>query len=146
MKFITLIHKFAFDYVTLFDVYECAIDPDLLESKIKEAERRLIETDFAMLWEEEYLKHPRELDPFEFRLDKESNRYRAPLTPGLVAVLKDRAIQWERESASGANAVPAEKKAQLEAVERWFYQDWRRIEPKLRTSIVEGISVFLSLF
>jgi hypothetical protein len=31
-------------------------------------------------------------------------------------------------------------------VKRWFYHDWRRIEPKLRTSSVEGISVFLSLF
>jgi len=35
---------------------------------------------------------------------------------------------------------------QLDAVKRWFNDDWRRIEPKLRTSIVEGISVFLSLF
>ena len=34
----------------------------------------------------------------------------------------------------------------LEGVKRWFYNDWRRIENKLRTSIVEGISVFLSLF
>src|SRR6266513_2378679 len=140
------LHNVAFDYVTLFDVYECAINPDLLESKIKEAERRLNEADFAMLWEEEYLKHPRDLDRFEFRLDKESNRYRAPLTPGLVAVLKDRAIQWEAENASRKNPVPAQKKAQLEAVKRWFFQDWKRIEPKLRTSIVEGISVFLSLF
>jgi len=31
-------------------------------------------------------------------------------------------------------------------VKRWFNDDWRRIEPKLRTSIVEGVSVFLSLF
>src|SRR5438552_10967001 len=146
VKFIILLHKVAFDYVTLFDVYECAINPDLLESKIKEAERRLIEADSALLWEEEYLKHPRDLDPFKFRLDKESNRYRAPLTPGLVAVLKERAIQWEAENASRKNPVPAQKKAQLEAVKRWFFQDWKRIEPKLRTSIVEGISVFLSLF
>ena len=36
--------------------------------------------------------------------------------------------------------------AQFEAVKRWFDDDWMRIEPKLRTSIVEGISVFLSLF
>jgi hypothetical protein len=40
----------------------------------------------------------------------------------------------------------ARKREQFEAVKRWFYHDWRRIEPKLRTSIVEGISVFLSLF
>ena len=31
-------------------------------------------------------------------------------------------------------------------MKRWFEHDWMRIEPKLRTSIVEGISVFLSLF
>src|SRR5215472_536159 len=146
VKFIILLHKVAFDYVTLFDVYECAINPDLLESRITEAERRLIEADSVLLWEEEYLKHPRDLDPFQFRLDTESNRYRAPLTPGLAAVLKDKCVQWEAENASRKNPVPAQKKAQLEAVRRWFFQDWKRIEPKLRTSIVEGISVFLSLF
>ena len=55
-------------------------------------------------------------------------------------------MQWEAENASRKNPVPAQKKAQLEAVKRWFFQDWKRIEPKLRSSIVEGISVFLSLF
>jgi hypothetical protein len=146
VKFIILLHKVAFDYVTLFDVYECAINPELLESRIKEAERRLIEADSVLLWEEEYLKHPKDLEPFQFRLDTESKRYRAPLTPGLASVLKAKAVQWEAENASRKNPVPAQKKAQLEAVRRWFFHDWRRIEPKLRTSIVEGISVFLSLF
>jgi len=146
VKFIILLHKVAFDYVTLFDVYECAINPDLLESRIKEAERRLIEADSVLLWEEEYLKYPKDLEPFHFRLDTESNRYRAPLTAGLAAVLKTKAVQWEAENASRKNPAPAQKKSQLEAVQRWFYHDWRRIEPKLRTSIVEGISVFLSLF
>src|SRR5438445_5005470 len=95
VKFIILLHKVAFDYVTLFDVYECAINPELLESRIKEAERRLIESDSVLLWEEEYLKYPRDLEPFQFRLDKESHRYRAPLTPGLAAVLRMRGIPFE---------------------------------------------------
>jgi hypothetical protein len=146
VKFIILLHKVAFDYVTLFDVYECAINPDLLESRIREAQRRLIEADSALLWEEEYLKYPRELHPFQFRLDPESKRYRAPLTPGLLAVLKEKQVQWEVENTSRKNPVSAQKRAQFEAVERWFFHDWKRIEPKLRTSIVEGISVFLSLF
>ncbi|MEW5980453.1 MAG: TraM recognition domain-containing protein, partial [Acidobacteriota bacterium] len=38
------------------------------------------------------------------------------------------------------------RREQFEAVKRWFYQDWCAIDAKLRTSIVEGISVFLSLF
>ena len=40
----------------------------------------------------------------------------------------------------------ARKQQQFDAVKRWFEDDWMRIDPKLRTSIVEGISVFLSLF
>ncbi len=146
VKFIILLHKVAFDYVTLFDVYECAINPELLESRIKEAERRLIEGQSALLCEEEYLKYPKDLEPFQFRLDTESNRYRAALTPGLASVLKAKGVHWEAENAYRENPVTVQKKAQLEAVRRWFFHDWRRIEPKLRTSIVEGISVFLSLF
>ena len=44
------------------------------------------------------------------------------------------------------SADEADRVDQFEAVKRWFEDDWMRIEPKLRTSIVEGISVFLSLF
>jgi hypothetical protein len=146
VKFIILLHKVAFDYVTLFDIYECAINPEALERKIAEAERRLLEADSALLTGEEYLKFPRDLEPFHFRLDRGSNRYRAAFTPGLAAVLKAKNVQWEAENATRKGPVLADKKEQLEAVKRWHDQDWRRIEPKLRTSIVEGISVFLSLF
>jgi hypothetical protein len=34
----------------------------------------------------------------------------------------------------------------FDAVKRWYDGDWQRIDPKLQTSIVEGVSVFLSLF
>jgi TraM recognition site of TraD and TraG len=146
VKFIILLHKVAFDYVTLFDVYECAINPEALEKKIAEAERRLLEADSALLSEEEYLKFPRDLEPFRFRLDPELIRYRAEFTPGLAALLREKEIQWEAENTSRKGPVPPDKKEQLEAVKRWYDHDWRRIEPKLRTSIVEGISVFLSLF
>src|SRR5437588_2455874 len=38
VKFIILLHKAAYDYVTFFDVYQCAISPPLLEERIAEAE------------------------------------------------------------------------------------------------------------
>ena len=146
VKFIILLHKIAFGYVTFFDVYECAIDNATIERKIAEAERRLIETDFVLLSEEEYLEHSRVLEPFNFQLETDSKLYRTPLNPGLAAVLKEKDIQWEAENQEKKTPIPEDKKLQLEAVKRWFEHDWRRIEPKLRTSIVEGISVFLSLF
>src|ERR1700676_156115 len=146
VKFIILLHKVAYNYVTLFDVYECAISPVVLERKLKEAERRLGESDSVLVSEDNYLKHPRDLEPFEFRLNTELGLYKAKSSAGLLAVLKEKNISFEVLNESAGKEIPQDKREQLEAVKRWFYNDWQRIEPKLRTSIVEGISVFLSLF
>lgn len=146
MKFIILLHKVAYNYVTLFDVYECAISPVVLERKLKEAERRLGESDSVLVSEDNCLKHPRDLEPFEFRLNTELGLYKAKSSAGLLAVLKDKNIAFEILNESAEATVSQDKREQVEAVKRWFYNDWQRIEPKLRTSIVEGISVFLSLF
>src|SRR6266566_9306481 len=146
VKFIILLHKVAYNYVTLFDVYECAISPVVLERKLKEAERRLGESDSVLVSEDNCLKHPRDLEPFEFRLNTELGLYKAKSSAGLLAVLKEKNISFEVLNESAGKEIPQDKREQLEAVKRWFYNDWQRIEPKLRTSIVEGISVFLSLF
>ena len=47
-------------------------------------------------------------------------------------------------SPDSGSQIDAIRREQFEAVERWFHRDWMRIEPKLRTSIVEGISVLLA--
>jgi hypothetical protein len=76
---------------------------------------------------------------------------KAPFTDDLEHYLRANNIPFESQSESGAATMfepirDERKKQQFEAVKRWFFEDWQRIEPKLRTSIVEGISVFLSLF
>ncbi len=38
------------------------------------------------------------------------------------------------------------RKQQLEAVERWYVHGWSKLDARLRSSIVEGVVVFLSLF
>jgi hypothetical protein len=146
VKFIILLHKIAYDYVTLFDVYESAISPDVLERKIHDAERRLEERYFVLVSPDDYMGHVAELKLFDFSLDATLEMYRAKETPGLIAFLETRSIEHEHLSEAGFDKIDPDRVEQLEAVKRWFYNDWRRIEPKLRTSIVEGISVFLSLF
>jgi hypothetical protein len=146
VKFIILLHKVAYDYVTLFDVYECAISPVVLERKLKEAERRLGECDSVLVSEQDYLRCPRDLEPFGFRLNPELGFYKTKSSPGLLALLKKQEIPFDILNESTGMSSSPDKREQLDAVRRWFYDDWHRIEPKLRTSIVEGISVFLSLF
>jgi hypothetical protein len=149
VKFIILLHKILYDYVTLFDVYEGAINPDLLEQKIRQAEQA-IQTEYLLIGIDDFMGC-RDLEAYPFERDPQVNRMKAPLSDDLRRCLVDRKIAYELQTESAASgdsgrSWTSDKREQFEAVKRWFYHDWRRIEPRLRTSIVEGISVFLSLF
>lgn len=147
VKFVILLHKVLYDYVTLFDVYECSINPDLLEKRIAEGREAFGKSAWILVEMSHYMGHDGDLERYGFEFDPETNRMKAPQTNEIEACLQRMEIRCEigtRENAPLAS--DDDKRQQFEAVERWFYSDWRRIEPKLRTSIVEGISVFLSLF
>jgi hypothetical protein len=146
VKFIILLHKVAYDYVTLFDVYECTISPDVLERKIQDAERRLEERYFVLVTPQDWMKHVSELKLFDFAFEETTGMYRSKSTPGLRSFLDSNSVEAECLSEAGFDQIDPNRQQQLAAVKRWFFNDWKRIEPKLRTSIVEGISVFLSLF
>jgi hypothetical protein len=146
VKFIILLHKIAYDYVTLFDVYESAISPDVLERKIQDAERRLEERYFLLVSAADFRTHFDGLKLFDFTLDEPIKMYRAKDTPGAKRYLESNSVDFECLSEAGFDKADPDRWEQLQAVKRWYNNDWRRIEPKLRTSIVEGISVFLSLF
>src|SRR3989441_8985059 len=76
---------------------------------------------------------------------------KAPLTEDLATSLREHKILFKTETDSTTGDITRwandpDKRQQFEAVKRWYYEDWKRVEPRLKTSIVEGISVFLSLF
>ena len=146
VKFIILLHKVAYDYVTLFDVYECTISPDVLERKIHDAELRLEERYFLLISPQDFRPRSKDLKSFGFEYDDTLKMFRAKETPGLRSLFKKTAIDCECLSEGGKNEIDEDRYEKLQAVKRWYYGDWKRLEPKLRTSIIEGISVFLSLF
>jgi TraM recognition site of TraD and TraG len=146
VKFIILLYKVAYGYVTLFDVYQCAISPPFLEQRIYQAEEIILGRHSVALTTRTYGDRTEELAGLGFVHDGKEDRYLAPATPELRQLLRKRGIPYESRSLLDPLQADPEKLEQLQAVKRWHDEDWRRIEPKLRTSIVEGISVFLSLF
>ncbi len=145
VKFIILLHKTLWDYVTLFDVYECAINQALLAEKIQKGEE-MMSTHFVLIDVDTYLAN-RDLDRFVWEQDDEAHSMKAKQSEELEQYLNGKKIKYDLLSKSGGKVSgDTRKQAQFAAVKRWFHHDWMKIEPKLRTSIVEGISVFLSLF
>jgi hypothetical protein len=146
VKFIILLHKAAYDYVTFFDVYQCAISPPLLEERISEAADIILGRHYVAVAPKVFGQRIADLAGLGFVHDEREGRYLAAASPELRDILRMRGVPWEARMVHDPAQANPEKLAQLEAVERWFRDDWKRVEPKLRTSIVEGVSVFLSLF
>src|SRR5262249_35036147 len=133
VKFVILLYKVLNDYVTLFDVYEGAINPSLLEEKIKEGEARF-GSESVLIGFDEFLPR-RELDAFPFERDADTARMKAPASTELKVFLQGRRIAYETQIEPGASgssplSLDDDKRHQFEAVKRWFYQDWLRIEPR----------------
>lgn len=149
VKFIILLHKVVDGYVTLFQIYECAINPGKLLAKIQEGEAAFSGiTEVAPAWilidPMVYLAHD---DLAEMKWESIGNKFRTSYTDSLAQKLENYRQPYDVEEAPDASSANlARRVAQFAAVKRWFSDDWSRIDTKLRTSIVEGISVFLSLF
>ncbi|MXX55597.1 MAG: type IV secretory system conjugative DNA transfer family protein [Gemmatimonadetes bacterium] len=133
-------------WVTLRDVYRCTVDAELLAAKIGEARTMADEVRplRAMIAATDLTEHKNALEDAAWEAVPGTARVGCRLDPPLRAKLKELGVAYETEPIGGdAGKEFAES---VEAIERWYDKDWSALDAKLRTSIVEGISVFLSLF
>ena len=135
-------------WVTLRDVYHCAIDKALFAKKIEQAQTYAKElggewiTIAAAALTRDHVTplravgfQPHPADP---------DRFRARPTTAVFEYLTTHTITHARERFESAHAT--EIRLRVEAVHRWYVHDWNTLDNKIRSSIVEGVSVFLSMF
>jgi hypothetical protein len=146
VKFLIILHQVGFGYVTLFDVYESAISGQVLERKMRQAEENIVGKTFLTVSRETFQPHARELAEVGFDADESGQLYRVLDSPIARDVLQGLAIESTVQHESQQGGVDQDRKEQLEAVKRWYNDDWKNLDKKLQSSVVEGISVFLSLF
>ena len=133
-------------WVTLRDVYRCTVDGNLLAGKIEEA-RKLADKACpvrAIIAAKDLTEHKQALEDAAWEAVPGTGKAGCRLDAALRAKLKEVGVTYETEFIGGGAG--REFAESVEAVERWYVKDWSELDAKLRTSIVEGISVFLSLF
>ena len=146
VRWIIELHRvFPERWVTLQQVYRCAIDPELFAAKIEEAEKLsddlntgtvfikedVLQAQLINLAEWNWVDAPKKKDvqvvytrSVKAKLDKLKITYRIVWEPGPGEDTRER----------------------VEAVKRWFVHDWQTLDNKIKSSIVEGVSVFLAMF
>ena len=145
---IELYRVFPGHWVTLQQVYHCAIDKELFAAKIQEAEAyvRDLREGTVFISATDYRANipslrsgNRKWIPIE-----QENTFYTDHSPAVVAQLKELQIEYKIEWTESVRGEEIRKR--VEAVNRWYQHDWQMIDNKIRSSIVEGISVFLSIF
>ena len=133
-------------WVTLRDVYRCTVDAELFASRIGEAKAQALRLCpmRAVIAAKDLAAHKKALGDRDWEVVLGAGRVACRLDADLGALLEKLKVEYRTEpQGSGAGREFAE---QVDAIERWYLHDWMALDAKLRTSIVEGISVFLSLF
>jgi len=146
IKFIIILHQVGFGYVTLFDVYESAISQEIFERKIRQVEENIVGKSFLAVSRETFEAHASDLAAVGFEADETGQLYRVVDSSAAREVLKKLEIESTVQHEPPNGAVDPDRKEQLDSVKRWYEGDWKNLDKKLQSSIVEGISVFLSLF
>ena len=135
-------------WVTLRDVYHCAIDKALFAKKIEQAQTYaadLADTWISIAGTEMNPEQITPLKAFGFQPHPaDDTRFRAPAHPAAITYLTGHTITHQIERTESTTTT--EIRLRVEAVNRWYVHDWNTLDNKIRSSIVEGVSVFLSLF
>ena len=147
VRWIIELHRvFPERWVTLQQVYRCAIDPELFAVKIEEAEKLSddLNTGTVFMAKDTYeaqvinLAEWNWVDAPETQDDVQAV-YTRPMKEKLDALKITHQIVWEPGPGQ-------DTRERVEAVKRWFVHDWQTLDNKIRSSIVEGVSVFLAMF
>ena len=143
LKFVISLRRITDGYTTLAEVYHYIIDDGLIDKNIRSLEAQfrdpppLIVIDAG--WVQGEVKQAFTLWVW-LNESQAGHEYNAELE----AFLAERKIPFDVRT--GNAAVCADRQHRLLAIQRWFNQTWRRLDQRVKTSIIEGIVVFLSLF
>ena len=142
---IELYRVFPERWVTLQQVYRCAIDPELFAAKIEEAEKLSDDLNKGTVFVKEDVLKPNYINLAEWVWQDadDPKEKQAPYTRPMKAKLDKLKIAHHIVWELGPGA---DTRKRVEAVKRWFVHDWQTLDNKVKSSIVEGVSVFLAMF
>jgi len=144
LKHLILLHQLLHQHVTLADLYASALNPESIALHLDSA-RHLAE--FKPAGIRIAMSHrgkAREVVSAQviWQNADDGLTTRADATPDLQHALAAAKIPFTEEPGE----INEDRQLQWTMLRLWYEHDWLAIDTKLRTSIVEGISVFLSVF
>jgi hypothetical protein len=144
VRYVILLHRVRDGYVTLLDVFRTVISSNALERMLIEVGRTFTDIRYVGIDEAVYRKHEASLQAFGFQRSNGPDGYIARWSEELEVVLTRETgattTLYIRQSGDAA------ARDRFQSVQYWYWEHWKFFRSEVKTSIIQGIAVFLSLF
>lgn len=144
LKFVILLRRLDAGYTTFAEVYSYILEDHRMQADISRLTAAFsTPPEVIVVSGADYELQVASL-PWNNWFPDEDDRMAHHYDAGLDSYLHENHIPCEVRQARGTAWL--ERKHQIDAVGRWFDHGWKHLDHRLRSSITEGIVVFLSLF
>jgi hypothetical protein len=144
VRYVILLHRIRDGYLTMVDLFRTVISAGTLEAMLTEVGSRFSTTSFIGIGKEAYREHESLLSPLGFEWNKNADLYMIAWTEALEDLLTQK-TSAEFDVFTRKPYRP-EQQDRFDSIQYWYWEHWKFFRSEVKTSIVQGIAVFLSLF
>ena len=144
MRYVILLHRIRDGYLTMVDLFRTVISAGRLEGMLAEVGARFSATRYIGIGKDEYREYEPLLSPLGWEWREDAGLFLIAWTEEL-----ERLLIGETSAAFDVftrKAYPPEQRDRYASIEYWYWEHWKFFRSEVKTSIVQGIVVFLSLF
>jgi hypothetical protein len=136
VRYVILLHRIRDGYLTMVDLFRTVISAGRLED--------MLTVSYIGIGKEAYQDHESLLSPLGFEWNKEAARYLIVWREELENLL----VQETSATFDVFTRKPyrPEQRDRFDSIQYWYWEHWKFFRSEVKTSIIQGIVVFLSLF
>ena len=144
VRYVILLHRIRDGYLTMVDLFRTVISAGKLEEMLTEVGSRFSTTCYIGIGKEAYREHESLFSPLGFEWNKDEDLYLIAWTEALENLLTQE-TSTEFDVFTRKPYRP-EQRDRFDSIQYWYWEHWKFFRSEVKTSIVQGIAVFLSLF
>jgi len=144
VRYVIMLHRIRDGYVTLVDIFQTVISAGRLEEMLIEIGSQFSTFSYIGIEKQAYRSEEAELASLGFTWNAMVNLYIARWDEQLEAALREQtSIEFLVFTRRPSDPAARER---FRSVQYWYWEHWKFFRSEVKTSIVQGIAVFLSLF
>ena len=144
VRYVILLHRIRDGYVTMVDLFRTVASAGRLEEMLIEVGSRFSTTAYIGIGKEAYREYESQLAPLGFEWRQDAGLHLAAWTEELEQLLSEQTST--AFDVYTRKPYQPEQRDRFDSVQYWYWEHWKFFRSEVKTSIVQGIVVFLSLF